>query len=485
MITLSCEKAREEELKLENYFQSSKDRIREFFLGSDEEFESFLALHHLELRENYQNIDDLLNDNQVFLENLRIVFEKDLGKFSLEFVNTLVKTQNSLSQEFLFSIFDLSEYEEEKRKEIFKLFFELPSATLIDFRSFEEDYSKLYFFYNRRGFFQEGQSIAFKLTKKILSLQIGKEDIKYYNYILADFVNKIAEKIQDLSFAYKYYNGKTEFLNKISAEEILKGEKIVKAKIQAKDELKKEKNAKRGSLKPESFHQSLSKEATTELRQEFSLEESIELYKAKEKEKFELRLDLASKDFQKCYEYILSLLKKELGILEAFNIARQKFSSEHTLNLASILLTKDLVDIELFKEKILNFEDENRILQENLEEKDKVLAFQETTLTTLKENLLNLRKNHEKEKNDLKNAHLDDIKNFNKELECFKEEFSKQNKELKEKNILLEDKDEALENLKLKFNLLNEKNILKDELILTLKAQLEHFKAKNEDEIEF
>lgn len=485
MIILTCEKAREEDLKLENYFQNSKDRIREFFSGSYEEFDNFLKLHHLELRENYQNIDELINDNQVFLENLKIVFEKDLGSFDLDFVNALLKTQNSLSQEFLFTVFDLSAYEEEKRKEIFKLFYELSSVSLIDFRAFEADFSKLYFIYNRRGFFREGQNIVFKLTKNILSLQIGKEDIKYYNYILADFIRKIAEKIPALSFAYKYSNGKTEFLNKMTSEEILNGAKILKAKIQAKNEINKENSSRRGSLKAESFHEALSKEASTELRQNSSLEESIELYKAKEKEKFDLRLDLAVKDFQKCYEYILSLLKKELGILEAFNVARQKFSSEHTLNLASILLTKDVVDIQLFKEQILLLKKEKESLEEALEEKNKILAFQEQTLATLKENLLNLRKSCEKEKNDLKNFHLQDVKKFNEELEFLKEEFLKRNEEIEEKNIFLREKDEALENLQANVNLMNEKNFLKDELILSLKAQLEYFKNKNDDEIEF
>lgn len=492
MIILSCEKARASDLDLKNYFQDLIRRIKEFFKGSDEELDKFLDKHGLELRKDCKDIDELINDSQIFLENLRIVFEKDIGKFSLDFVNCLIKTQSVLTDDFLFSTFDLSEYGSETRKRVFEVFFEIQSASLIDFRSFEEDLSKLYLVYNRRGFFDELSCISYKLTKKMVSIQIGKEDIKYYNYILADFIKKIAVKVEDIEFGYTYSTGKTELLSKISAIELLNGQSVIKAKAQARSEIKKENNLRRGSLKAESFEIILNKEATSQIKQTNFLDESIEIYSLKEIEKVEQRLKLAKNEFESCYKYINSLLQKDIGIIEALNIAKQKFSSEHTLNLAGILITKDVVNVNLFKDRVFELESEFQKLQESLENKEKVLKFQEESIANLKQSAQKAKKNYEKERVEIKNSHLKDIKQFQNELNLIQDEFKRKNSDfeqafnlLKTSEDILKQKDEELNRLKLQIEILNEKNSLKDDLILSLKSQIEQLKSVQDEELEF
>ena len=349
--------------------------LMKYWNGTTDQFIEYSIKHGLNVDWNTDNLLNVNNDATDFLNKIAAAVEKDIGLFDPRIKNTL--TTRNLSaiadNDYMIVRFDLSDLDPEAKDILKSSFFTLNTRTCVDFRDIKND--MLEFVYNRKGFYDEGTRIALVKAKQSVTLKDKFVSAKDNNFVISGIVAEFAKalqekKFEDIEFIAPYYpseNVRKEMTASLSEvleidatvrEEKKAAIKTVEAHTQAKEEIKKEDNLKRGSLPVESNQEQILKtpeikipivnigKTSQELPESF-ITETIDLYTRKEMEKTRLRLEKAKEDAIQAYGEMKQRIADGTSIDEALNIIKQKYREDHTVSMAAVYLTKDILDVAI------------------------------------------------------------------------------------------------------------------------------------------
>ena len=147
----------------------------------------------------------------------------------------------------------------------------------------------------------------------------------------------------------------------------------------------------------------------------------IESYKLREIEKQKIRLEQAQKISTDIYKDLNSAIKEGVSILEAMNFVNQKYNNKDATNIASLLLTKDLLNISLKDKEIASLKEDNNNLNNEKEKLVSAVADRERVIRELQEE----KNTFEKQKRDLE-------ADFKNKFEELKNKFSDMMKQVNE-----------------------------------------------------
>ena len=399
-------------------------------------------------------------------------------------------------------------------KDIYDTFLSFNSRSFIDFRSYNEQDNTLTFIYNRRGVFDENDRIAILKAKNSATMSDNFKSAKDNNFILSGLCHELAEK-NNIGFRFEYLGigdvvkeismSADNILNVAEKKEAKKEEAIEDIKVEhiAREELIKERATTRQSLSEDSNKHEILKEANTEIRlnvgNEINLntldkvvDDSISMYKKKEEEKLRIRLETAQKEGVVAYKEMQERIAKDgMNIYEAINYTKQKYREEHTVNMASAFLTKDILEVGILKTDLANKEESIKNLNEDLNALNDEITKREETISSLKSTL----QNKQIEITNLGIKHEQQIEILTKEAqkkykeldEAYSTEIKKVKNELDEKDAELEEQDDLILRLNSQIELLksqlNTENVKNENLIrenesLKTKLGLKHDKIE-------
>ncbi|MBF0928114.1 MAG: hypothetical protein HXK56_04540 [Campylobacter concisus] len=350
-------------------------------------------------------------------------------------------------------------------------------------------------------------------SKDTLTFRENFKDAKDNNFILSGFVYEFANLGED--FKYSFFVGEDERENIITAEEILnakderldRNEAIITQKAAqdvASSEIRKEKQERRQSLGYDSTSGEILAEASTEIRinpvieniknineninnsinntsnnsvnnnnnvnktkeaLEQMVEQAIDFYEQKEIEKMRIRLNNARTDARLAYEDMMYKIRNGSSALEALNFAKQKYSEEHTINMASAFLSKDILEVDIknneittLRSKISELDNNNTLLNEEITKREQAITSLKSTMQQKVNEINLLKEKHEEDliavTNALKEEALKQVAEYENKLEgiqsSFREIIAKKDEELAQQ-------DEAI----YKFNAINENSNLR------------------------
>lgn len=261
----------------------------------------------------------------------------------------------------------------------------------------------------------------------------------------------------------------------------------------AKKEIKDEINAQRVSLAKDSTTKSLEEQKTPvrlanikTLNEELPknpkqeenpqekiekiINESFELYYQKELEKTQIRLEKAKKDSFNAYDDLKMNLNNGLSIIEALKIIQQKYRNEDTINFASLLFSKDILNI---KEKEL----ELKSLKEELESSYHIQNTLNDEITKREETISKLKGTIQVKVNEMTALKLE----FEEEIESLKEaelKFKELEKHTKEQDEIITDLDNENQSLSDENKALKEEKIKLEANHSFLQNTLKEYKEK-------
>ncbi len=499
MINIELTKADISDILVAENFQKPNAVIEEYWKGSKEDLYLYYKKHDINPNFNFENLEQLHQGAGVYLLNLSNAIKKDIGQFDFRLRSALIPRNLEISSDDYMKLeFDTSE---EDNSEIINNFLKARTRSFIDFKSYEDN--KLTLIYNRRGMFDEGNRIAIVKSRDSVTLRDNFQAAKENNFVLSGLLKELV-KNYDYDFKNTYMAGSSgERERIITAQEIKTDTQVVENKTnqaikdlqinqQAQEEIKKEEMTNRQSLKPDSNKELIYKEGTSEVRldtRELSKVDNIESsknvidnlakdslndYAQKEVEKLKIRLDKAKDEALIVYSELKQKISQDgMSMQEALNFAKQKYREEHTVNLASLYLSRDLLKV-VSLEQIINSKEKDILNLENVVlEKENTVTKREETISSLKstiqtkENEIRLtNERHQEDLNFLKAQSgkvIDEItvKFENKVKEVEREllvsdetiiRLSEQNnineKSLNEKDLLLKSKDDEIIDLK-------------------------------------
>lgn len=505
MMTIELEQAKFEDLNIRNLSQRAYNAFEEYWQGSEEEFYEYMKNNNLDYDFEVNNINELGVKTDKFLNDFSEAVKKDISKFDFR-LSSAMTSRNIKPIELDDYVKITLKNDELNTKDIYDTFLSFNSRSFIDFRSYNEQDNTLTFIYNRRGIFDENDRIAILKAKNSATMSDNFKSAKDNNFILSGLCHELAEK-NNVGFKFEYIGtGDTikeismsanEILNVAEKKEAKKEEAIEDIKIEqiAREELIKERATTRQSLSEDSNKHEILKEANTEIRlnvgNEINLntldkvvDDSISMYKKKEEEKLRIRLETAQKEGVVAYKEMQERIAKDgMNIYEAINYTKQKYREEHTVNMASAFLTKDILEVGILKTDLANKEEAIKSLNTNIESLNDEITKRENTISSLKGTLQNkqieitnlgikheqeieiLTKEAEKKYNELDKTYAETIKGLKDEID------SKDNE--------LDEQDELITRLKAKIELLqtqlNNESLKNENLIReneTLQANL-------------
>ena len=521
MLNLTLRRVDFNELRVEDISKRPiLESLQKFWSKSENEYIDFLEKNNIDFYKNFSSIAELKEVMKHDITILNTIAEQGLDNaFDFKTIN-LLKSKNLKEihdHEFMKLTIDLRHINNPESKELIKdLFLETKSVSLVDFVDVNEDSCSL--IYHKKGAFYYNDEPYMCNTRESLTLLENYEVPKDNNFILSrlllDLANKLEENGVEESFCVQYNNGEENNKNiheviywghlsaeekkEIKAEMREQKELNNEAKSQAKQELKAEANNNRNSLKPQEAKEVLEQEKNVRLynisefakeqaenktqesfseakeRQETKINEIIakiiELYKQKEQEKLKAKLEKAEKDSANAYNDLKDYLHNGLSILEALKNIQQKYRNEDTINFASLLFSKDILNLRSKEEKIISLTQEKGELRAECENAYNEIEKREETISKLKSTLqskINEMQNYEyelekkfevklqekeaamlkeleslqKEQEKVNNEYEQEIK----ELDCANEELSNENKKINEQNLKLNSQNAALQ----------------------------------------
>lgn len=524
MINLSLRKVDFNELKIENLSKKPiLESLKKFWQKSDNEFIEFLEKNNIDYYKNFSSIAELKESINQNISILNSIAEQNIeNSFDFKTIN-LLKGKNLKEiqdYEFVKLTIDLKNVNDQETKTLIKdLFLQTQSASLIDFMDVDEDSCSL--IYHKKGaFYYYNEPFICNAREQLTMLEnyeVPKDNNFIVSRLLVDLANKFEDNGIDESFCVKYGNGeeniknineiiywgnldwdeKKELKAKIKEQKELNNE----AKNQAKKELKTESNNNRQSLKSIQAQEMLEKEKNVRLYNvpefqkeqskeqveiEYIVAKSINLYKQKEQEKLNIRLEKAQKDSALAYNDLREYLFNGLSILEAIKNIQQKYRNEDTINFASLLFSKDILNLRNKDEEIINLKEEKVELKEECEKIYDEVAKKEETISKLKSTL-------QTKINEMQNYEFELEKNYEekfqqkeaemlKELEKLQIEQTKINDEYELEIKELDSENEKLDNENKKINEINTKLIAQNEFLESrLKEQKNEFEILQKD----
>lgn len=482
MIKLTHNKANLGDIHISNLYQTPISTFGNFWNGNREDYEEYLKNYNLNI--NYNNIVNLDQLHNAVSQNF-IGFEKavnrSIGQFNF-LLRSALKPRNLPPlelEDYMKLEIDLSEESPETKQAMKEKFISSSSRSFIDFRNIIDD--KLIFIYNRRGAINEGDRIAICKAKSSITLKDNFKAAKDNNFIISGLLKDIA--LKDTTFIFSYIAGNDIKELKAESNDILEIAKIKEKnninqtipqnKIDiietAKKELKEEQAQNRQSLKADSTYDEITKEASSQIELKENIDSTISDYEAKELEKLKIRL-AKSKDLAvDIYKELRAKIENNNGILESLNILKQKYREEHAINLASIYLGKDLLDV-IQKDKLINnLENTIKQQEEDLSKKDIEISKREDTLYSLRSTLSQKENDMSLLKEEMENTINDLNIQTNLTIQELKEFYEGQ-KDLLEKDLM--ESDELVSRQKEQIN-------FKDSQINDLNTKLDSISKEN------
>ncbi len=509
MITISIENATLADLNMLNLSQKAYRAFQSYWNGTEDEFLSYMRQNNLDYDFKASNINELGIKTDKFLQDFSEAVKKDIGKFDFRLRSSLTPRNLKPIETEDYSKVTLKS-DDENFKEIIDSFLKLKSRSFIDFRDFNKDTNELTFIYNRRGIFDENERIAILKSRNSVTMSDNFQQAKDNNFILSGICYELA-KAHNIDFRTEYVGvgdvlkeivvTADKILNVATQKEAQKEEAITQKIIQdtAKSEIIRENSQTRQSLSEDSTEQEILKEGNTEIRistepgksLDDRVEKSIDLYEQKEIEKMRIKLAKARDEAQVAYQDAKAKIENGMTIYESLNYIKQKYREEHTVNMASAFLTKDMLEVMNLKQEISTLNDIVEDLNSDMEIKNNEITKREETISSLKGtvqtkvNELNLA--IEKHQEELKVLTNEAKKNMQELKGGYENEIARLNNFLSKKDSELATQDELIARLQAQNELLEKKNTeLMDTLmssnfffIARLQAQNELLEKKN------
>lgn len=380
-------------LRAIDLWQTPISALLPFWEGEQAEFATFCKTHRLYWH-NVATIDEAKRQASELLEQMSSLFKREIGRFDFRLATALhVRGLNSIADvEIAHLHISLHECNDQEIAHFKQVFSELSTRSFLDFRSLHERSVELY--YSRRGYYEHNGKLGIHTAKQAYSLKDNFKNPKDNNFILSGICLELAHQIPHLKLQYSYTNGMGGKVDcEVSGEDILQAseqrQQQAIARADAKAELQKEAQKTRVSLPPESIEERLQNTpqqirfAPNEDIEGF-FERNFEAYKRKEEEKCALRLERAREQALNAYDYLHTQLESGITIKEALELVKQKYRDDDTANLASLLLTKDLLHIAHKDSEILALKEQCAQYEQTLAEYREILAKREETIGTLR-----------------------------------------------------------------------------------------------------
>ncbi|EAK7235062.1 hypothetical protein CCP93_03805 [Campylobacter upsaliensis] len=516
MIPLTLAKVNFDELNINNLSKRALlESLKIFYKKDDISYFDFLESKGINYFKNFKNIFELNNELNAEIKILNdLASKEELMGFDFKAPSLLKRNLKTLSDNDYYKLnLDLRELNNnDDFTKIKDIFLNLNSISLVDFKEVGEQ--RLSLIYNKRGASIYNDEFVLANARDNINLLENFKEAKDNNFIVARFILELARKFKEEnineSFSYKFSSNGTEVIKDI--DEIIywgslnkeeKEELKAKAKEQnglnekaaqmAKKEIKDEINAQRASLAKDSTTKSLEEQKTPvrlanikTLNEELPknpkqeenpqekiekiINESFELYYQKELEKTQIRLEKAKKDSFNAYDDLKMNLNNGLSIIEALKIIQQKYRNEDTINFASLLFSKDILNI---KEKEL----ELKSLKEELESSYHIQNTLNDEITKREETISKLKGTIQVKVNEMTALKLE----FEEEIESLKEaelKFKELEKHTKEQDEIITDLDNENQSLSDENKALKEEKIKLEANHSFLQNTLKEYKEK-------
>ncbi|MCR2108640.1 hypothetical protein CUPS4066_07970 [Campylobacter upsaliensis] len=517
MIPLTLAKVNFDELNINNLSKRALlESLKIFYKKDDISYFDFLESKGINYFKNFKNIFELNNELNAEIKILNdLASKEELMGFDFKASSLLKRNLKTLSDNDYYKLnLDLRELNNNDNfTKIKDMFLNLNSISLVDFKEVGEQ--RLSLIYNKRGASIYNDEFVLANARDNINLLENFKEAKDNNFIVARFILELARKFKEEnineSFSYKFSSNGTEVIKDI--DEIIywgslnkeeKEELKAKAKEQnglnekavqmAKKEIKDEINAQRASLAKDSTTKSLEEQKTPvrlanvkTLNEELPknpkqeenpqekiekiINESFELYYQKELEKTQIRLEKAKKDSFNAYDDLKMNLNNGLSIIEALKIIQQKYRNEDTINFASLLFSKDILNI---KEKEL----ELKSLKEELESSYHIQNTLNDEITKREETISKLKGTIQVKVNEMTALKLE----FEEEIESLKEaelKFKELEKHTKEQDEIITDLDNENQSLSDENKALKEEKIKLEANHSFLQNTLKEYKEKD------
>ncbi|EAK6956932.1 hypothetical protein ABHN87_001000 [Campylobacter upsaliensis] len=516
MIPLTLAKVNFDELNINNLSKRALlESLKIFYKKDDISYFDFLESKGINYFKNFKNIFELNNELNAEIKIFNdLASKEELMGFDFKASSLLKRNLKTLSDNDYYKLnLDLRELNNnDDFTKIKDIFLNLNSISLVDFKEVGEQ--RLSLIYNKRGVSIYNDEFVLANARDNINLLENFKEAKDNNFIVARFILELARKFKEEnineSFSYKFSSNGTEVIKDI--DEIIywgslnkeeKEELKTKAKEQnglnekaiqiAKKEIKDEINAQRASLAKDSTTKSLEEQKTPvrlanikTLNEELPknpkqeenpqekiekiINESFELYYQKELEKTQIRLEKAKKDSFNAYDDLKMNLNNGLSIIEALKIIQQKYRNEDTINFASLLFSKDILNI---KEKEL----ELKSLKEELESSYHIQNTLNDEITKREETISKLKGTIQVKVNEMTALKLE----FEEEIESLKEaelKFKELEKHTKEQDEIITDLDNENQSLSDENKALKEEKIKLEANHSFLQNTLKEYKEK-------
>ena len=551
MIPISVFRANFDELNINNLSKRALlDSLKVFYQDNEYEYMNFLESIGINYYEEFNNIYELNNTINKEIKILNdIATKQELDKFDFRAVNLLKRNLKEINDSEYYKMnLDLRHLNDNSTLSAIKDAFILTNGvSLVEFKDIEDE--RISLIYHKKGaMIYDGELLLHNARAEKVQLLENFKEPKDNNFILTRFLVDFSRKLKELgineSFCYTYemggstkevikdideilYWGSLSKEEKEIKKESLKKEQDLnnKATELAKSEIKEERNSLRDSLKKESknevleektlprlnnlkntkfenenkeSHQNIESpksEITSEEQIQQIINDSFEVYTQKELEKTNIRLEKAKKDSLNAYEDLKANLKDGLSILEAIKNIQQKYRNEDTINFATLLFSKDILNLKAKEEEIKNLTSElesSYHLQEKLNDE---ITKREETISKLKgtmqgkiNEMTALRYEFEEKMQEVAETKmkLKELEKYSQEQETTivdldneNQELSNKNKELNNEKIKLESQNEYLKTREQGF--VEQLNELKEEVKEKFKKELELEKATTEN----
>ncbi|MCR2098754.1 hypothetical protein [Campylobacter upsaliensis] len=549
MIPLTLAKVNFDELNINNLSKRALlESLKIFYKKDDISYFDFLESKGINYFKNFKNIFELNNELNAEIKILNdLASKEELMGFDFKASSLLKRNLKTLSDNDYYKLnLDLRELNNNDNfTKIKDMFLNLNSISLVDFKEVGEQ--RLSLVYNKRGASIYNDEFVLANARDNINLLENFKEAKDNNFIVARFILELARKFKEEnineSFSYKFSSNGTEVIKDI--DEIIywgslnkeeKEELKAKAKEQnglnekavqmAKKEIKDEINAQRASLAKDSTTKSLEEQKTPvrlanikTLNEELPknpkqeenpqekiekiINESFELYYQKELEKTQIRLEKAKKDSFNAYDDLKMNLNNGLSIIEALKIIQQKYRNEDTINFASLLFSKDILNIKEKELELKSLKEElessyhiQNILNDEITKREETISKLKGTIQVKVNEMTALKLEFEEEIESLKEAELKfkELEKHTKEqdeiitdLDNENQSLSDENKALKEEKIKLEANHSFLQNTLKEYKekeafykqeLINLKNLEKK--AMSLELENENLKTKEQ-----
>lgn len=433
MLKLSLYGANFEELNVNNLSKRGVfHSLQTFWNGDERSYINYLESIGIDY---FYNLSNIFSFNKILNEDIEkfkyAISSGNTGNFDFKAIPlfTNKNLQPIQDSQYLKLNIDLREIQDRSKiDEIKDIFLMTPSVSLVDFKEVGEENLSLVF--HKRGAMKYFDDYLLNIAKDKIQLlenfKVPKDNSFIVTRFLLDISHKLKEAGIDEVFGYSYEQGSQIKEISKSVDEIIfwgglnlaekekqksierQNEEISKnAKEIAKVEIKEERDEKRNSLPKDSTIQILQTEKQNpkvfniasmsepakqnekytdvpKINIDKIIEESFSLYTQKEFEKTKLRLEKAQIDSKSAYLDLKENLNNGLSINEALKSITQKYRNEDTINFASLLFTKDILNLKIKEQEIAELKNELNVAKKAEDELLEQIAKREDTISKQK-----------------------------------------------------------------------------------------------------